>query len=224
MADYSYFAGTYAGPGYRLAGDAAGFIDPLFSTGVHMAFMGALSSAATICSELRGEFAPQELERFHTDYLDQAYARLSITVAGFYRQLRNQERIVLPGVTSASFQRAFDLIQPVVSGNLDLNSAQISVDAVERAMRYTSDMMLEAHEITTDNRVARYMTSKTMDDERMSGRLASVDGRYIRMRRGRLGVRRFGRLESVAVGVRRRAIHRLVSAKARVTDAVASGA
>ena len=79
--DYSYFAGTYAGPGYRLAGDAAGFIDPLFSTGVHMAFMGALSSAATICSELRGEFAPQELERFHTDYLDQAYARLSITVA-----------------------------------------------------------------------------------------------------------------------------------------------
>lgn len=211
--DYSYFAGSYAGPGYRLAGDAAGFIDPLFSTGVHMACMGALSAAATICSEIRGELPAADLERFHHKNLSQAYTRLIVTVAGFYRQLRNQREIVLPGVTSDDFQRAFDFIQPVVSGNIDLNADEVTPDAVERAMRYTTDMMREAHGLETNNRVAKFMT--TMDDERMSGRLAAVDGMYIRMTRGRLGVARLGTLESAVAGIRRRVIRGLVNAKRR---------
>ncbi|KAG5335574.1 hypothetical protein C0989_000972 [Termitomyces sp. Mn162] len=43
--DYSYSASRYAGPGYRIAGDAGAFIDPLFSTGVHLAFITGLSAA-----------------------------------------------------------------------------------------------------------------------------------------------------------------------------------
>jgi len=209
--DYSYFARDYAGPGYRLAGDAAGFIDPLFSTGVHMACMGALSAAATICSEIRGDHPADDLAKFHHGYLAQAYTRLVITVAGFYRQLHNQREIVLPGVTGADFQRAFDLVQPVVSGTMDLDTDEVSAEVVDRAMRYTADMMREAHGLTTSNRVAKFMS--IMDDERMAGRLAAVDGMYIRMVRGQLGVARLGPVESAFGAVRRRVIRGLVNAK-----------
>lgn len=211
--DYSYFANRYAGAGFRLAGDAAGFIDPLFSTGVHMAFLGALSAAATICSDLHGELPSGELETFHHQCLAQAYTRLAVTVAGFYGQLRNQQSIVLPRVTSDNFQLAFDLIQPVVSGNIDLNASQITEDVISSAMRYTRDMMLEAHEFQTNNKVAKFMNNGVMDDERMAGRLATLGGLYIRMKRGNLGIAQLGRLESTLDRARRTVIRGIVTVK-----------
>ncbi|OBZ66952.1 Tryptophan 2-halogenase [Grifola frondosa] len=39
-SDYSYSATKYAGDHYRLIGDAAAFIDPFFSSGVHLALTG----------------------------------------------------------------------------------------------------------------------------------------------------------------------------------------
>ena len=39
IRDYSYCSQRFYGPGYLLAGDAACFIDPVFSTGVHLACM-----------------------------------------------------------------------------------------------------------------------------------------------------------------------------------------
>lgn len=186
--DYSYFADSYAGPGYRLAGDAAGFIDPLFSTGVHMAFLGGLSAAATICAELNDELPSHELERFHHRCLSKAYTRLIVTVSGFYRQLRNQQDIVLPGVTSENFQLAFDLIQPVVSGNVDLNASEIDPELFDKAMRYTTDIALELHGL--------HFSGAVNDFERDSGKgsaakhFATVDELQLRMERGKLGVMR----------------------------------
>lgn len=210
--DYSYFAGSYAGSGYRLIGDAAGFIDPLFSTGVHMAFFGALSAAATIRSELRGEIPPAQLERFHHLFLDQAYTRIAIIVAAFYRQLRDQQRIVFPQIDSNTFQLAFDVIQPIVSGNLDLNLGDIPDAVIERTMDFTTDMMRAVHELETDNKAAKLMTGSGFDlFLRMSGRLAAVEGLYIRMKQGQLGVVRLSRAENAAMGVGRHAIRRLVS-------------
>ena len=40
-ADFSYACRPYAGPGYFLLGDAATFLDPIFSTGVCLAMMAA---------------------------------------------------------------------------------------------------------------------------------------------------------------------------------------
>jgi hypothetical protein len=209
--DYSYFANDYAGPGYRLAGDAAGFIDPLFSTGVHMAFLGGLSAAATICSEIRGEAPAAELERFHHRCLSMAYTRLAVTVAGFYRQLHNQQDIVLPGISSDNFQLAFDMIQPVVSGNMDLNSTEITQDALERAMHYASDMMLEMHELKTNNKVAKMMATQAMDDLTGMRALDAIDGRFIRMKRGKLGVGSVGSVQSAVAGARKRLIKSVVA-------------
>src|SRR5690606_1269808 len=51
---YSYAAEQFAGPGYFISGDAACFLDPLLSTGVHLAMLSGLLSAASICSIDRG--------------------------------------------------------------------------------------------------------------------------------------------------------------------------
>jgi flavin-dependent dehydrogenase len=51
--DYSYRTVRQAGPGFYLIGDAAGFIDPIFSIGVVLAMYGARSAAWAIDRSLR---------------------------------------------------------------------------------------------------------------------------------------------------------------------------
>lgn len=65
-SDYSYSASLYAGPGLRIVGDAGAFIDPFFSSGVHLAMSGGLSAAATICAAIRGECSELEAANWHT--------------------------------------------------------------------------------------------------------------------------------------------------------------
>ena len=51
VKDWSYEVSQMAGPGWATAGDAACFIDPLFSSGVHIALMsGVLASAYAVTS------------------------------------------------------------------------------------------------------------------------------------------------------------------------------
>ena len=47
-ADYSFRVEKLAGDGWIVLGDAAGFLDPLFSTGAHLAMGGAVLAAAAI--------------------------------------------------------------------------------------------------------------------------------------------------------------------------------
>lgn len=47
-ADYSFRVEKLAGDGWLVVGDAAGFLDPLFSTGAHLAMGGAVRAAAVI--------------------------------------------------------------------------------------------------------------------------------------------------------------------------------
>ena len=47
-ADYTYSFSEYAGPQYMLLGDAAGFIDPIFSSGVYLAMRSATMAVDSI--------------------------------------------------------------------------------------------------------------------------------------------------------------------------------
>ena len=53
VKDWSYVCKRVAGDGYVLAGDAACFVDPLFSSGVHLALMSGILSAAYVTSALK---------------------------------------------------------------------------------------------------------------------------------------------------------------------------
>ena len=92
-SDFSYNAPRHAGPRYRVVGDAGGislstilhsfglistfpaFIDPFFSSGVHLAVAGGLSAATTICAEIRGHCTSEEAEEWHTTKIGKSYVR-----------------------------------------------------------------------------------------------------------------------------------------------------
>ncbi|MDX2171087.1 MAG: NAD(P)/FAD-dependent oxidoreductase [Deltaproteobacteria bacterium] len=54
IRDYSYCSTRFHGPGYLLAGDAACFIDPVFSTGVHLACLSGYLAARSVAALLDG--------------------------------------------------------------------------------------------------------------------------------------------------------------------------
>lgn len=52
LADFSYRVDRLSGDGWVMVGDSSGFIDPLFSTGVHLAFSSAVLASDIIASVL----------------------------------------------------------------------------------------------------------------------------------------------------------------------------
>jgi flavin-dependent dehydrogenase len=63
VADFSYRVPQASGHGWLAVGDAGGFIDPLFSTGFHLAVKGAELAAGAIADALsRGDVSPAAWE------------------------------------------------------------------------------------------------------------------------------------------------------------------
>lgn len=68
MADFSFKVEELAGDGWMCVGDSSGFIDPLFSTGAHLAMCGGLRGADAIDAALtagdvsRARFAPWQAD------------------------------------------------------------------------------------------------------------------------------------------------------------------
>ncbi|MCA9689315.1 MAG: tryptophan 7-halogenase [Nannocystaceae bacterium] len=190
--DFSYLADQFARPGARLVGDAAAFIDPLFSTGVHMAFLGALSAAATVAAELRGEVDPEVAARFHDRCVRKAYVRYAVIVAGMYKQIREQDATVLYGVDGADFRRAFDLVLPALTGSLDLGE-QLPEEVYRRTVNFTIDMMNERAQLGSESPLARRFLAEAGVHEDLAAEASNaIDGRYIRMERGALGLATLG--------------------------------
>jgi len=93
-SDFSYSASSYGGPGFRLVGDAGGtnlnislvymkelmlepsaFIDPFFSSGIHLAMTSGLSAAVSICAAIRGDCSEVEAAAWHTKRFSLSYTR-----------------------------------------------------------------------------------------------------------------------------------------------------
>ncbi|MES1211628.1 MAG: NAD(P)/FAD-dependent oxidoreductase, partial [Acidobacteriota bacterium] len=69
LADFSYRCAPYAGPGYFLVGDAAVFVDPIFSTGVCMGMMSGREAARGISALLAGA-SPARVRRDYIRYVE----------------------------------------------------------------------------------------------------------------------------------------------------------
>jgi flavin-dependent dehydrogenase len=83
-ADFSFRVGSRRGDGWLAIGDSGGFIDPLFSTGAHLAMHGALRGADAIHAALAdGELNAEHLEPWEREI--RAGAELFIgAVQAFY--------------------------------------------------------------------------------------------------------------------------------------------
>ncbi|KAJ7138574.1 putative halogenase [Mycena filopes] len=134
--DYSYSSGAYAGPGFRVAGDAAAFIDPFFSSGVHLAFAGGLSAATTIAASKRGQVTEEEAITFHNEKVGTGYTRFLVVVLSIYRQINAQAAPVLSDVNEDNFDRAFDFLRPIIQGTVDTTGAGVTEETVQATMDF----------------------------------------------------------------------------------------
>ena len=89
--DYSYASDKFCGPGYFMIGDAACFLDPLLSSGVHLATMSAMLAAASITSFNRGDVTLDEAQGFFENSYRQAYLRFLVFLSAFYDVGRTKE-------------------------------------------------------------------------------------------------------------------------------------
>ncbi|KAJ7450214.1 putative halogenase [Mycena latifolia] len=109
--DYSYSATQYAGPNYH-CWRRRRFIDPFFSSGMHLAFGGGLSAASTIAASIRGQCTEHEAIQFHNEKTGTSYTRFFLVFLSAYRQITSQSVPVLSDIDEDNFDRAFEFIRP----------------------------------------------------------------------------------------------------------------
>ncbi|NTW43847.1 MAG: NAD(P)/FAD-dependent oxidoreductase [Anaerolineaceae bacterium] len=126
--DYSYASDKFCGPGYFMIGDAACFLDPLLSSGVHLATMSAMLAAASITSFDRGDVTLEEAQGFFENSYRQAYLRFLVFLSAFYDVGRTKEsyfweaqRVTQQDVPSDFIKLAF---LNLVTGVKDLSELQ----------------------------------------------------------------------------------------------------
>jgi flavin-dependent dehydrogenase len=85
LADFSYRCRPYAGPGYFMVGDAACFLDPIFSTGVTLAMMSAAHAAGLATQLLRDKLSPGVAQKRHCRYIERGTAPFWRLIRSYYR-------------------------------------------------------------------------------------------------------------------------------------------
>ncbi|MGG8405087.1 tryptophan 7-halogenase [Streptomyces sp. 12297] len=89
--DYSYLHDTFWRPGMVLIGDAACFIDPLFSSGVHLATYSALLAARSINTSLRGDIDERECFTEYEARYRKEYGLFHDFLTAFYDVNRDEQ-------------------------------------------------------------------------------------------------------------------------------------
>ncbi|KAH8879034.1 radH flavin-dependent halogenase [Thozetella sp. PMI_491] len=152
-SDFSYHSSTYAFPYARVIGDAGAFIDPFFSSGVHLAVTGALSAATTIAASIKGDCDEGTAALWHSNKVREGYARFLVVVLSAYKQMRNQDAFVLSDFGEDNFDRAFSFFKPIIQGTADATSkftqAEFSgtIDFVSKAL---TQEVQESEHVTQD--------------------------------------------------------------------------
>ena len=111
-SDWSYSASSYASPYVRLVGDAGCFIDPYFSSGVHLALASALSAAVTIRAAMRGDCDELAACKWHSAKVAEGYTRFLLVVLSALKQIRKQDEPILSDWDEDGFERAFAFFRP----------------------------------------------------------------------------------------------------------------
>jgi flavin-dependent dehydrogenase len=84
IADFSYRCRPYAGDGHFLIGDAAAFMDPIFSTGVSVALNGGLLAVNLVDDVLAGKTTPAKARRKYIALLEESTTTLFTLIRQYY--------------------------------------------------------------------------------------------------------------------------------------------
>lgn len=113
IRDWSYMSDRMVGNGYILVGDAACFIDPLFSSGVHLALMAGVLAAAYVTTVLKDPSMQEATGRVYTELYTKEYEHFREMARLFYSSNRTVEsyfweaRRLLGGQDTLSPRHAF---------------------------------------------------------------------------------------------------------------------
>jgi len=113
LKDWSYVSDEVVGEGYILVGDAACFVDPLFSSGVHLALMAGVLAAAYVTTSLKDPSMSQAAGRVYKDLYYKEYGHFRDMAALFYSSNRTldsyfwEARRLLGGDSRLSPRQAF---------------------------------------------------------------------------------------------------------------------
>ena len=91
VRDWSYVSQRLVGEGYILVGDAACFVDPLFSSGVHLALSSAVLASAYVTSALRTPELREPAAEVYTQLYMQQYHQFREMAALFYASNRSAD-------------------------------------------------------------------------------------------------------------------------------------
>ncbi|MFN0147043.1 MAG: FAD-dependent oxidoreductase [Dehalococcoidia bacterium] len=91
IRDWSYLSTEVGGDGYALVGDAACFIDPLFSTGVHVALTAGVLGAAYVTTALKDPGMREATARAYKEVYYQHYQLFRELARLFYASNRTIE-------------------------------------------------------------------------------------------------------------------------------------
>ncbi|KOS43943.1 hypothetical protein ACN38_g5115 [Penicillium nordicum] len=119
-SDWSYNASSYGSSHLRIVGDAGAFIDPYFSSGVHLALSSGLSAATSICASLRGDCEEEAAWKWHSQGVANRYGRFLLVVLGATKQIRARDTPVMNKDGDEGFDDAFTVIRPVIQGIADV--------------------------------------------------------------------------------------------------------
>lgn len=133
--DWSWRSRTVAGPGWLAAGDAAGFIDPVLSTGVMLALHSAWHAATTVIALTAGGDEATALARYREHHAGM-FDDLLRMVRFYYQQNLHREdyfweskRILLQADTELRPQKAFVVLTSGLVQNLALDDATARTQA-----------------------------------------------------------------------------------------------
>lgn len=98
---------------YSASEDARCFIDPLFSSGVHLAMNSGLSAAISICASLRGDCNEQAAMVWHSNKVAEGYTRFLLVVTSSLEQIHGREKTILNNLDEPGFDKALNISNQV---------------------------------------------------------------------------------------------------------------
>ncbi|KAI9511636.1 hypothetical protein F5148DRAFT_262128 [Russula earlei] len=117
----------------------AASIDPLFSSGVHLAMTSGLSAAASIAASIRGDCSESHAAEWHTQRVGVSYIRFLVVVLSAYKQMRAQSKDILCNIGEDNFDNAISFLRPVIHGNADLGPRLSDVE-VQNALSFCAGL------------------------------------------------------------------------------------
>lgn len=85
ISNFSYSCKPFAGPGYFLLGDAATFLDPIFSSGVCLGMMSGREAANHVQALLRGQTTPAAARRKYARFVKNSTSTFFRLINQYYR-------------------------------------------------------------------------------------------------------------------------------------------